>query len=60
MLVAYPYLNLAWHSLFWLYRFRFITDQSVNFHSPLLHLLNTRLVYRQEQKGEFRRLKEGA
>lgn len=48
MLAVYPYFNLIWHSVFWLFRFRFIVNASP-FNSPLLKLLRLRLVYNLDQ-----------
>lgn len=40
----YPIFNLIWHSVFWLFRFKFIINASP-FNSPLLRILNLKLVY---------------
>ncbi len=49
----YPYINLIWHSVFWLYRFRFMTNQSSLFNSPILQFLNTPLMYSYKLPGNF-------
>lgn len=48
MLVVYPYFNLIWHCVFWLFRFRFIINASP-YSSPLLKILSVRLVYNLDQ-----------
>jgi peroxin-12 len=44
MLRFYPYLHLIWSLTFWFYRFKFMINVS-EFNSPLLRLINQRLVY---------------
>lgn len=44
MLKFYPYLHLIWSMSFWFYRFKFMINTS-DFNSPLLRIVNQRLVY---------------
>lgn len=58
MLKYYPYFHLLWSSAFWLFRFLFTIGKSP-FSSPLLRLLNLRLVYNltsQEKSSMFGKL----
>lgn len=54
MLKIYPYFNLIWHSIFWYFRFKYIIGKNEFFNSPLLRVLNLRLVYDlNDQKNEI-------
>ena len=44
VLKFYPYFHLVWSSVIWIYRFKFMINKS-DVHSPLLRLLNLKLVY---------------
>jgi peroxin-12 len=44
MLKYYPYFHLIWSMTFWFYRFKFMINTS-DFNSPLLRIINQRLVY---------------
>jgi peroxin-12 len=43
LLKAYPLFHMCWSSIFWLYRL-FYAFNMIDFNSPLLHVLHTRLV----------------
>ena len=49
-LKIYPYLHLVWSLLFWFFRFKFMFKIS-DFHSPLLRVLNLKLVYNLDEEN---------